>query len=219
MSRRHWLSVVLLCAALLTTGVYAQSAVTEQEPTLQPQKPLTPGDFNSDQANFYLQKVKPRAPRADQVKAELEPHQRQFIERYERVKWYKDADMLEEIIHPASKACENDKNADYFHYIRQFYLNETLPREYHLQLMPVAEDKQWALKERLDFPLPPTHLLYMEYKDGEFIEGLQRFLREEEYPEKRLYEIIKCPDAETLEQFHQQQDLVDFSEAGDSTAE
>jgi hypothetical protein len=42
----------------------------------------------------------------------------------------------------------------------------------------------------------------MEYrsKSGQ-IEGLQRFLREETEPEARMYELVKCPDKATLQQF------------------
>lgn len=178
----------------------------------QDDKPLTPDDFDKDKTNHYLTELKKDLPKDTEFKASLPDHFKDFIEKYERIKWYKDIDALEDTIHPASNACENERNRDYFGYIREFYLSEILPREYHAKLIEVDKEKQWKLKERLNFPLPPTHILYIEYKDGNYIEGLQRFLREETYPKLRVYELVKCPDEETLKQFRAREGIVDFTE-------
>ena len=46
--------------------------------------------------------------------------------------------------------------------------------------------------------------LARQYGEGENIEGLQRYLREETKPKKQMFEVVKCPDAATLKQFYEQ---------------
>jgi hypothetical protein len=67
--------------------------------------------------------------------------------------------------------------------------------------MPIDAAKQSALQKRLGFPAIPTHVMFIEYGEGENIEGLQRYLREEAKPTRRLYELVKCPDDATLKAF------------------
>lgn len=169
-----------------------------------------PHEFGEGKTNHYLSIRKGRQMRlAEEVKKELPPHQRDFVEKYERVKLYKDEDLLAELVHPASKACEDDSNTDYFNELRLFYLHESLPKGYRMEILPVAADKQWPLRNRLGTPLPPTHVMYMEFKvadleeDGLEIEGLQRFLREETFPELRMYELVRCPSEEDLKAFRE----------------
>jgi hypothetical protein len=148
-----------------------------------------------DYANYYLG-VNKREGMETFWKADLTDAQTQFILDYRQVRVKKDRELLDRLIHPASLACENEMRKDYFIGMRHFYLNESFPRDFKVKFFPVPEEKQWPLKRRMEFPEAPTHILYIEYKDGEYTEGLQRFLREEE---DRYFELTRCPSRKTLE--------------------
>jgi len=182
----------------------------ESEESASPPPPPEPDAYDQEKSNYYLMEAREKSKLATDIMQELPAHYREFVQRYERIKWYKDMDALEAVIHPASAACENEENKAFFDYMRYFYLSESLPKGYRLQIMPVDRQKRWALKERLSLPLPPTHILYMEFRVENHVEGIQRFLREETEPETRLYELVKCPDAETLEQFKAGEGLMNF---------
>lgn len=168
-----------------------------------------PADYDEEKTNYYLSKKREKPELAEVVIPMLPAHQRTFVEGYQKVKRQKDKKVLESIIHPASKACESDKNRDYFDYMREFYLTEELPEGYRLQILVVDEEKRWPLKLRLGMPLAPTHVMYMEFRNGDDIEGWQRYLREETYPQPALYELVRCPDQETLERFRSGDGLVE----------
>ncbi len=170
-----------------------------------------PPKYDDSKTNYYLQQLKgKRLKLASEVKKSLPPHMLDFVNKYEQVRLYKNEDMLAELIHPASKACEEDYNTEYFAQIRYFYLTEKLPAGYRLEILPVREDKQWELKNKLGTPLPPTHVMYIEFKiadneDGSIeIEGWQRFLREETFPEPRMYELVRCPTREDMKIMREQ---------------
>ena len=108
---------------------------------------------------------------------------------------------LERVTHPASRACENDSNHDYFDNLRQFYLTEDLPYDYSLVVLQVKPEMQQKLKRRLQLPVPPTHVMYMEFGS----EGWQRFLRREvEDGKESYYEVMKCPTPEMLQELREQ---------------
>ena len=153
-----------------------------------------------DYANYYIGVERKGLLTFTEALDQLTPHEKQFLLDYRAVRVEKDEKRLETLIHPDSKACENEMRAPYFAGIREFYLTEFFPEEsFKVKYFPVQEEKQWSLKQRLEFPAPPTHILYIEYEDGEYIEGLQRYLREETYPEKRFYELVKCPSVASME--------------------
>lgn len=150
-----------------------------------------------DYVNYYLDQK--RDGLKPFLEADLQPHESSFIMDYRLVRKDKDIELLNRIIHPASLACENEMRAPYFEGIREFYLNEYFPDDFELKYFPLNEDKGWELKNRMEFPVSPTHILYIEYRDGQYKEGLQRFLRFEEYPEPKLYELVKCPSEASME--------------------
>ena len=162
-----------------------------------------PDKYPEDLTNHYLTEERQKVQDVRLVMPTLPSYQQEFITNYVKVKRNKDDVLLKELIHPASRACENDENLDYFDYLREFYLTEELPDIFAMSLMPIDPKKRWPLKQRLGFPVEPTHVLFIEYGDKE-IEGLQRYLREETYPDKRMYEVVKCPDMQTLKEFREQ---------------
>ena len=149
-------------------------------------------------ANFYINGKRDGLELFWKAAETMQPHEKQFVLDYRAVRKDKNEELLEKLIHPASKACENEMRAPYFEGIREFYLNETFPEIFKIKFFPVAQEKRWPLKQRLEFPASPTHIMYIEYQDGDYIEGLQRFVREESYPEKRFYELVKCPSELSL---------------------
>jgi hypothetical protein len=164
-----------------------------------------PDRFQQDTTNYYLQENRPKAPLASEVLPKLPAHQRQFVNDYVKVRHFRDDVLLADLIHPASRRCENDSNRDYYDYLRMFYLTEEIPAVFRLQILEIDPKKQDALQRRVQMPLPPTHVMFIEYGEGQNIEGLQRYLREEKEPKLKLYELVKCPDEATLKEFRQQQ--------------
>jgi hypothetical protein len=162
-----------------------------------------PDKYAPDLTNHYLTEERQKVRDVRLVLPTLPRYQQDFITNYVKVKRHKDDVLLKELIHPASRACENEENLDYFDYLREFYLTEELPDIFAMSLMPIDEKKRWPLKQRLGFPVEPTHVLFIEYGEKE-IEGLQRYLRKETYPKKRMYEVVKCPDRQTLKEFREQ---------------
>lgn len=152
-----------------------------------------------DTANYYIGVKRDGLQPWWKAKVNLAKHEREFVENYRDVRKNKDEKLLAEVLHPATKACENEMRAPYFESMRDFYLNEYFPDAFEVKIFPVQPDRRWELKQRLEFPVAPTHVLYIEYQDGQYKEGLQRYLREEEYPEKRFYELMKCPSEESME--------------------
>lgn len=151
-----------------------------------------------DYANFYIDGKRDGLMPYWRAVIGMPEHRKQFIENYRDVRQNKDAKLLESLIHPSSKACENEMRAPYFEGLREFYLTEHFPEVFKIKFFALPKEKRWALKQRMEFPEAPTHIMYIEYQDGEYIEGLQRFLREEEYPEKRFYELVKCPSEASM---------------------
>lgn len=169
------------------------------------EKASVPDKYTPDKTNYYLQEKRTEASLVSEVLPKLPKHQREFVENYIKVKEFRDDVLLRELIHPASRACENEDNTDYYDYLRYFYLHEELPKQFRLQLMEIDPKKQEALQKRLQLPAIPTHVMFIEYQgEGDMVEGLQRYLREELKPQPRLYELVKCPDAATLEEFRRQ---------------
>ncbi|GEM_PF-5416835 len=183
--RYWWLSAISI-------GLMAISAQAQVAGDAPPQ-----GD-PEDYANYYLGVERKGLEPFWKASVNMPKHQSEFVMNYRDVRQKKDKKLLEEIIHPASKACETEDRADYFATIREFYLNEHFPETFKIKFFSLAEEKRWPLKQRLEFPAAPTHIMYIEYKDGEYIEGLQRFVREEDYPEKRFYELVKCPSETSM---------------------
>lgn len=181
---------------IMACGLFALSAYASEQ--------SIPNQYSPNLTNFYLAKPREKADYVKDVLPKLPKHQREFVENYVKVKRFQDDVLLKDLIHPASRACENDENLDYFDYIRWFYLTEELPEIFRLQILEIAPDKTEALKKRLGYPIAPTHVMFIEYGEDNRIEGLQRYLREERKPVKRIYELVKCPDAETLKTFRQQ---------------
>ncbi len=184
------IKAVFLCAVLLPMVALAAGQ-------------SVPNKYEKDLTNYYLTEARAKAPMVKEVLPKLPAHQREFVENYVKVKRFQDDVLLKDLIHPASRACENDENLDYFDYIRHFYLTEELPEEFRLQIMAIDKKKQWPLKQRLSFPVSPTHVMFIEYGEGQNIEGLQRYLREESSPKKQMFEVVKCPDATTLKEFRE----------------
>lgn len=169
------------------------------------EKPLpNPDKYSKEMTNHYLAEGRPKAPLASELLPKLPKHQREFVENYVKVKRFKNDVLLRDLIHIESRKCENDENVEYYDYLRDFYLNEELPEVFRLQMMEIAPHKQQALQKRLGYPVAPTHVMFIEYGEGENIEGLQRYLREETKPKKQMFEVVKCPDAATLKQFYEQ---------------
>jgi hypothetical protein len=187
---------------LLIFIIFVASAVMAAEQTSIPDK------YSAEMTNHYLTQDRPKAPLASELLPKLPAHQREFVENYVKVKKFKDDALLKELIHPESRKCENEDNVDYYDYLRYFYLHEELPEVFRLQIMKIDSNKQKYLQERLGYPEKPTHVMFIEYGEGENIEGLQRYLREENTPRKRMYELVKCPDAKTLRQFREQMQVM-----------
>lgn len=183
---KHWLLSILLLAS---SGVAAQEFKGDKPPKMDP----------VDSANYYIGVKRDGLEPFWKASVNMPDHEQQFIVNYRDVRKDKDAKLLETLIHPASKACDDGKRAMYFESMRDFYLNETFPDDFKVKLFPVQPSRRWALKERMEFPVAPTHILYIEYKDEGYIEGLQRFIREEASPEKRLYEVMKCPSEASMQ--------------------
>lgn len=150
--------------------------------------------------NYYLEGKRDGLQPFWKALAGMQPHEKQFITDYRSAHINKDEKLLNSLFHPASRACDSGFRKPYYDGIREFYLNEYFPESFNLRFIPVQADKRWALKEKLELPAAPTHVLYIEYRDGEYIEGLQRFLREEEKPQKRFYELVKCPSEASMKQ-------------------
>ena len=136
----------------------------------------------------------------EEVFPSLSPHAKAFVAEYERVKWRKDKEALDRIIHPLSKACETEDNKDFFDAMRNYYLSEDMPDGYDFSLVEVKREMREALKRRLQMPIAPTHVMYIEFMGT----GWQRFLREETDPETkklRFYELVKCPSERMLREW------------------
>lgn len=158
-----------------------------------------PQGEREDYANYYIETKRDGLEPFWKASVSMPKHQKQFVLNYRDVRLKKDAELLETILHPASKACENEMRKPYFESIREFYLTEEFPESFDIKFFPIPQEKRWPLKERLEFPVSPTHIMYIEYKNGEYVEGLQRFVREEQYPEPRFYELVKCPSEASMQ--------------------
>jgi hypothetical protein len=174
----------MIALMLLALGI--SSAAPAQQQSL-------PGD----NTEHYLITKRPESIPIQEIYPGLSDAQKTFVTAYEKVKRQKDAQTLESIIHPVSLACETKENKDFFDAMRNYYLSEELPFDYALQIVPVREEMQQALKRRISMPVPPTHVMYIEFGDT----GWQRFLRLEKEPEERYYELVKCPDEKMLQEF------------------
>ena len=187
---KRWLLNIIAVTALLSAPAYGQEFQPENDRPYQ-------GD-PKDTANYYIGVKRDGLEPFWKASVTMAKHEREFVTNYRDVRLNNNAELLEEMLHPASKACEDELRKPYFDSMRYFYLNEEFPETFKVKIFPVQKDRRWALKERMEFPVAPTHILYIEYKDGEYIEGLQRFVREENYPEKRFYELVKCPSEASM---------------------
>lgn len=158
---------------------------------------------------FYTGKKKDDLKPFLQVLDELPPHYRNFVLNYRLAKTEQDVELLNSLFHPASLICDEDWRADYYAGLREFYLTETLPKSFDILFQPIPEAKQWPLKQKLELPVAPTHVMYIEYAEGEYREGLQRYLREEQEPAPRLYEVLKCPSRRTIEAMREAADVAE----------
>ncbi len=188
----RWLVKFSLIALLAATPLQAQEVVIENDA---PAKGAP-----EDTANYYLGVKRDGLEPFWKASVSMAKHEREFVNNYRDVRLNKNAQLLEKMIHSASKACENEMRAPYFDSMREFYLNEPFPETFKVKIFPVQADRRWELKRRMEFPVAPTHILYIEYKDGEYTEGLQRYIREETYPEPRFFELMKCPSEKAMKE-------------------
>ena len=177
----------LILAFLLSLFVFSVQAV-DAPPQGEPE----------DYANYYTGVKKDGLQPFWKALPNMSEHEKNFIVSYREMHKSKDAEILETLIHPSSLACEDDLRAPYFASMREFYLTENFPKTFEMKYFPIESEKRWPLKLRMEFPVAPTHILYIEYKDDGYVEGLQRFLRLEEYPQRRFYELIKCPSEASM---------------------
>lgn len=182
---RRWIPAFAGMTALL----WNMCAVAEDAP---PQGP------REDYANYYINTKREGLEPFSTASKTMPEHWSKFIFDYRDMHKDKDAALLDSLIHPASNACDDDLRHPYFESMREFYLNEPLPDGFKVKYFPIAPGRAWELAKRLEFPVLPTHILYIEYQDGEYVEGLQRFIREETSPEKRMYEVMKCPSEASM---------------------
>jgi hypothetical protein len=192
--------LLLLLLAFFILGKGAEAVAGIEQPTAEAEGAYTPNN-----TNYYLLGKRNDPLPAEKILPTLPKHHQTFIKNYVNTRWFHDDVMLKDLIHPVSRACENASNGDYYDYIRYFYLNEEIPQQYRVQIMQVKPNKQEALAKRAGLPITPTHVLFIEYgQSANEKEVLQRFLREETKPSPVLYEVVKCPTAQILQQFRQQ---------------
>ncbi len=190
--------IVFVALFALSSPLFAQVTNQDNSQIIETDAPQS-GEAES-YANYYLDTKRDGLEPFWKAAVKFKLHENNFIVNYRDMHKNKDSALLESLIHPTSKLCENEMRKPYFDSMREFYLTEKFPNDFKVKYFPIDAQKGWELKQNQEFPVAPTHILYIEYKDGDYVEGLQRFIRYEEYPEPTMYEVLKCPSEASMAQ-------------------
>ncbi len=77
-------------------------------------------------------------------------------------------DGIVALLHPATRACMNEANEDFFDYVLANELKRSIPDEYRLTVTPVADDETLLMAGMLGYPARPSHTLQIDFDDGPY---------------------------------------------------
>jgi hypothetical protein len=88
----------------------------------------------------------------------------------------KDSAKLWSYLTPESRACVTPENKDVYNTLFGVQVEETIPRDYMLNLTPVNENNVKAMADQQYFPVKPEHQLQIDYQLGNDSYGVILFL-------------------------------------------
>ncbi len=96
----------------------------------------------------------------------LTPEIKSFGAKYVAALNAKDSTKLWSYLAPETRACVTPENKDYYDAIFGSQMDDTIPSDYKLELLPVNEDNVKAMSDLAYFPVKPVHQLQIDYQTG-----------------------------------------------------
>jgi hypothetical protein len=109
----------------------------------------------------------PRVTRA-QIPGSLPvtPEIKSFGTKYVAALNTKDTTKLWSYLAPETRACVTPQNKDFYNAIFGSQMDDTIPPDYKLELLPVNEGNVKAMSDFAYFPVKPVHQLQIDYQTG-----------------------------------------------------
>jgi hypothetical protein len=119
----------------------------------------------------------PRSSRAQFPDSQpVTPDIKAFAAQYVAAINAKDSAKLWSYLTPESRACVTTENKDVYATLFAVQMEETIPRDYLLNLTPVNQNNAKAMADRQYFPVKPEHQLQIDYQLGNDSYGIVLFL-------------------------------------------
>lgn len=137
------------------------------------------------------------------------PEESVFVSFYQKAVNSKDVERLKSLIHPASLACMNENNKDYFDYLFAKDMRHVLPDNAKFSFSKVTSRLEPSVYE--DFPVQPTTKLQLDYslsKDSSNIHEVTKIVFLAKDAEK-LKIVMPCPTEEGMKKFREVQAVKD----------
>jgi hypothetical protein len=94
------------------------------------------------------------------------PDMKSFAAKYVAAINARDSAKLWSYLAPETRACVTPQNKDYYDAIFGSQMDDTIPPDYMLELVPVNENNVKAMAELASFPVKPEHQLQIDYQHG-----------------------------------------------------
>lgn len=134
-----------------------------------------------------------------------DPAQRTFVREYMAAITAKDVEALKRQIHPASLACMNEANREFFDFIFERALDRAPAATYQLtdvSAAPAGDPPFWP-KGFARYPVRPTHQVQIDFETAP---GRHMALVRVIAPAGGAwFEVMPCPTAEGLQAFRRRQ--------------
>ena len=91
-----------------------------------------------------------------------------FVARYVAAVNAGSEDGIVALLHPATRACMDEANEEFFDYVLANELKRSIPDAYRLTVTPVADDQTLLMAGLLAYPVRPSHTLQIDFEDGAY---------------------------------------------------
>jgi len=124
-----------------------------------------------------------------------------FVARYVAAVNAGSEDGIVALLHPATRACMVEENRDFFDHVLANELRRSIPDDYRLTVMPVADDQTLLMAGMLGYPVRPSHTLQIDFEDGAY-SGIT-IIRYAFDDGGAWHTVIGCPTPEAVAMFRE----------------